>query len=116
MTAQLNGDRDWVINIINDYCHGKENNLNDSSGEAAWDPPLIGFANGADPIFDQYKEVVGPFHLTPLEAIKQGFPDQVIAPENVTVISWILPQTKATKQDNRQQTTYPPAESLSPSL
>ena len=75
--------------------------------EAAWDTPLIGFANGADPIFDQYKEVVGPFHWTPLEVYRMAFPDETIQAENLTVISWILPQTEATKQDNRKQTTYP---------
>jgi epoxyqueuosine reductase QueG len=107
MTAVINVNRDWVIGIVNDFCNSEENTLNDVRQEAAWDTPLIGFANGADPIFIQYKDVVGPFHWTPLEAIQEGFPDQVIAPGNLTVISWILPQTEATKRDNRQQTTYP---------
>jgi len=35
------------------------------------------------------------------------FPDEASTPENLTVISWILPQTEATKRDNRRQTTYP---------
>ena len=107
MTAYQNVDRDWVIGIITEFCNGEKNNLNDGSKEAAWDTPLIGFANGADPIFNQYKDVVGQFHWTPLEAIEQDFPDLAPSPENLTVISWILPQTEATKRDNRQQTTYP---------
>ena len=107
MSTQQNVNRDWVIDIINDFCKSEENNLNDGSGEAAWDTPIVGFANGADPIFIQYKDVVGPFHWTPLEAFTQGFPDQMISPDHLTVISWILPQTEATKHDNRLQSTYP---------
>ncbi len=107
MFTHITHSQEWVISIIQDFCRGEENSLNDGSGEAAWDTPLIGFASGADPIFDQYKEVVGPFHWTPLEVYRMAFPDDTIQAENLRVISWILPQTEATKQDNRKQTTYP---------
>ena len=107
MTAPDNNEQAWVVSIIQDFCSSEANTLNDGSGEAAWDTPLIGFANGVDPIFDQYKEVVSPFHWTPLEVYQQAFPDESVMAENLVVISWILPQTEATKRDNRQQTTYP---------
>ena len=107
MRTHSNVDPGWVNDIIVDFCNSEENSLNKGSGEAAWDSPLIGYANGADPIFKQYKDVVGPFHWTPLEAFQQGFPDQPFSADNLTVISWILPQTEATKQDNRLQTKYP---------
>ena len=32
-----------------------------------FDPPLIGVSRGDDPIFNKFKEVVAPEHLTPLE-------------------------------------------------
>jgi len=35
----------------------------------------VGFSSGDDPIFEAYKEHVGPFHLTPLEIFTQTFPD-----------------------------------------
>ena len=75
--------------------------------EKAWDEPLIGFSNGADPIWEDYKAHVGPFHLTPLGIFSHSFPSVTASPESLTVISWILPQTKATKRDNRKETDWP---------
>ena len=75
--------------------------------EKAWDAPLLGFANGADPIWRRYKEVVGPFHWTPGEAFQQAFPMEPSPPEALTIISWVLPQTEATKIDQRARTVYP---------
>jgi ferredoxin len=75
--------------------------------ERAWASPLVGFANGADPIFDQYKTVVGPFHWTPHEIFTATFPDVAVEPEALTVISWILPQTAMTKRDQRAATIFP---------
>ena len=87
---------DWVVKLIETYCDGPGNNMGRSNAERAWDTPLIGFANGADPLFDQYKTVVGPFHWTPLEIWQQTFPGEVALAEDLTVISWVLPQTMAT--------------------
>ena len=30
-----------------------------------WDEPLVGFASGMDPLFLEYKTLIGPFHQTP---------------------------------------------------
>ncbi len=98
---------DWITDIIHDFWSGPENSLQDGTGERAWDAPLIGYANGADPLFAQYKDVVGPFHWTPAEIFALAFPDEAVQAEDLTVIVYLLPQTPATKRDNRQQTTYP---------
>jgi epoxyqueuosine reductase QueG len=50
---------------------------------------------------------VGPFHYTPLELFSRTFPDSPVRADELTVISWVLPQTEATKADNRAQTVYP---------
>lgn len=97
----------WVTAIVEAFWQGQENTMAESFTERAWDAPLVGFANGADPIFIQYKKVVGPFHWTPGEAFTQAFPDESITPEALTVISWVLPQTEATKVDQRERETYP---------
>jgi len=81
--------------------------MQDGTGERAWDTPLVGFANGADSIFEQYKTAVGEFHWTPWEIFAQMFPDLTVAPEELTVIVYILPQTEVTKRDQRRQTAYP---------
>ena len=30
-----------------------------------WNTPLVGFASGQDPLFKQYKKIIGRFHYTP---------------------------------------------------
>jgi epoxyqueuosine reductase QueG len=50
---------------------------------------------------------VGPFHWTPWEIFSQTFSATQVTPQDLSVIVWILPQTRSTKLDNRQQSTYP---------
>jgi epoxyqueuosine reductase QueG len=99
---------EWISNIIVDHVvHSPENSLQNKSNDKAFEEPLIGFAGGNDPLFDDYKQHVGPFHWTPLEIFALTFPDQTVAAEELTVISWILPQTDVTKADNRAQSKWP---------
>jgi epoxyqueuosine reductase QueG len=50
---------------------------------------------------------VGPFHWTPSELFAQTFPDEPARADALTVIAWILPQTRATKADNRNADRFP---------
>lgn len=97
----------WIIERIERLWAGPGNDMRRADPERAWDPPLVGFANGADAIWMQYKAVVGSFHWTPLEAWHQAYPDQAIDAEELTVISYVLPQTVATKRDQREQARFP---------
>lgn len=73
-------------------------------GDACYfDEPLLAFADAADPIFTQYKEVVGPCHLTPAELTQLETPPW----QPATVISWVLPITDGTRRSNRAESTYP---------
>jgi epoxyqueuosine reductase len=92
---------------IGDFCRGPNNTLLNEQNEAAWGQPLIGFSRGDNPLYAAYKEFVGPFHWTPLEIFQQTFPDSPVEPGELTVICWILPQTDATRADNRQERVYP---------
>jgi epoxyqueuosine reductase QueG len=67
----------------------------------------VGFSRGNDPLYDAYKDHVGPFYLTPWEIFAVTFRDLSVKPEELAVISWILPQTEATKADNRRENFYP---------
>jgi epoxyqueuosine reductase len=96
-----------VLDAIQSFCHSPQNSLQTASGEAAWDDPLVGFAAGDDALFEAYKEYVGPFHWTPKEAFALAFPETPAAPQDLTVVAWVLPQTEATKADNRQERVYP---------
>lgn len=98
----------WLERAIKEFCSGSpENTLKNEAGEKAWEEPLVGFSSGADSLYLQIKEDIGPFYLTPPEIFMQAFPQAQASPEDLTVVSWILPQTKATKADNRQETAFP---------
>jgi len=64
-------DKEWFINKINSFLREDESNkMTGVDGILIWEPDVIvGFCSGDDPIFEYYKEVVGPFHLTPAEAL-----------------------------------------------
>jgi epoxyqueuosine reductase len=96
-----------IIAAISDYWSGPDNTLDDATGERAWDKPIVGFARGDDLIFEQFKEVVDPDHWMPYDAFASAFPGTDARPEDLNVISWVLPQTRATKRDHRKETIFP---------
>jgi epoxyqueuosine reductase QueG len=75
--------------------------------ERAWDDPLVGFSSGDDPLFEFLKADIGDFLWLPSEIFSKTFPEVAVQPAELTVISWVLPQTKATKSDNRKEAYYP---------
>lgn len=97
----------WIENEIKGFMKTAENTLQNETNEKAFDEPLVGFSSGADPLYEAYKEHVGPFHMTPWEIFALTFSDFKVRPDELTVISYILPQTQATKRDNRKEDTYP---------
>lgn len=84
-----------------------ENTLKNEKNEKAWAEPLVGFSNGADPLYQFYKKDIGEFYLLPMEIFAHTFPKVRTAPDQLTVISWILPHTEATKSEHREQTRFP---------
>ena len=107
-------DRLWgdpakrIEEAIRDFINtSPENTLKNKENEKAWEDVLIGFSSGADPLYQEYKEYVGPFHRTPLEIFREAFPEIGAQAGDLTVISWVLPSTEATKADNRKETLYP---------
>jgi len=98
----------WIEEIVRDFVRDDPGNaMGAGSDEPAWGEPLVGFARGDDPLFDRYKEVIGEFHWAPQEAFALAFPDAPAEPSELTVISYVLPQTAATKADNRREMIYP---------
>ncbi len=96
----------WITSLIENFIgRSPENTLQNPDQEKAFENPLVGFSRGDDPLYREYKEIVGPFHWTPEEIFSLTFPETPIKPEELTVISWILPQTRATKADNRKEKT-----------
>ena len=84
-----------------------ENSLWQEPGERAWADPIVGFSRGGDPLWLSLKEAAGPFHWTPSEIFSRVYPDVAVSPGELTVISWVLPQTEATKADSRKEASFP---------
>ena len=100
--------RSWVVEVVEDFVRtSPDNRLSHESGERAWDEVLMGLASGADPLFEEYKTLVGAFHWTPLEIFLRTFPESTLQADELTVISWVLPQRAVTKKDNRVENHYP---------
>lgn len=99
---------DWLRREIADFVATSPlNTLGLPGGEVAWDSPLVGFSRGDDGIYQEYKGHIGDFYWTPMEIFQLTYPDVSAAPEDLTVISWVLPQTRVTKDENAEQKVFP---------
>ena len=102
---------DWIKGLISDFiATSPHNTMRNKTEEPAWDDALVGFASGADQIWQQYKEYVGPFHWTPWEVFSQHCPKESAGAEELTVVSWVLPQREAVRKANRRAKKYPSEE------
>ena len=72
--------------------------------EPYFENPLVGFADAHDPLFETYKEIIGDFHLTPIEVLDRFYPEHAGSWEGASVISWILPIAGPVRESNRQET------------
>lgn len=98
----------WIAKTVADCCaNSPANALTGNGGEPAWGVPLVGFSRGDDAYYPQLKEDIGPFLWTPAEAFAIGHRDSLAPATDLTVISWVLPQTAATLTDQRQETDLP---------
>jgi len=71
-----------------------------------WDTPLVGFASGEDPLFKDYKKIIGKFHLTPREFYEKAFGKKK-SRQPLSIIAWILPASKAVRMSNRKEKEFP---------
>ena len=98
-------NEEWFINTINNKLANHPDNSLEYPyfGEKVFDEPLVGFVRGDDPLFNEYKRIIGPYHFTPEEIMKwQADNNGVPAPkaEDLSVVSFIMPITRNTKDDN----------------
>jgi epoxyqueuosine reductase len=97
---------EFIEKEIKNFIAGPENNLGKWDNEPAWAEPLVGFSNGADPLYQFYKQDIGEFYILPHEFMEATY-QKKYDPTKLTVVSWILPQTEATKRDHRKETHFP---------
>jgi len=105
-------NENWFIETIKEkLASHPQNSLQfPFSGEKIFDDPLVGFVSGDDPIFQEYKKIIGPHHFTPYEimawqAEKNGLP----APDakDLSVVSFVMPISEKTRNDNKHKTDWP---------
>jgi epoxyqueuosine reductase QueG len=98
----------WITGIISDFiAQSPENTLQDEEKTTAWDEPLVGFSSGNDPLYREFRSITGGSHLLPEEVMAAEYPDRRFMGSDLTVISWILPQTRETKQSQRKEKQFP---------
>jgi len=78
-----------------------------ASGEPAFDAPLVGFSSGADPLYKEFRRHIGDFYFTPLDMFRAVFTDERAAAEELTVISWIIPSTRKTREEQAARAKHP---------
>lgn len=87
------------------------NRLQRIDGTPMFDTPLVGIADGYDPLFEQYKRIIGPFHLTPFEIVQAALDngDHAAHPDLAALrgICWVLPITRETRLSNRREVAEP---------
>jgi hypothetical protein len=105
MNSKLDASK--LLAIIKNYVNSSENSMQKWRNEPAWGEPIIGFSNGADPLYHFYKQDIGNFYLLPVEFLRHKHPDKKFDPNKLTIISWILPKTEKTKKDHRKETHFP---------
>lgn len=104
-------DEEWFAHTIrNKIATHPENTLEYPHYKAPiFDEPLIGFVRGDDPIFQELKTIIGPHHYTPQEIMAwQAKKNNVPPPpaEELSVVSYVMPITVETKQQNAKCTRW----------
>jgi len=98
----------WVEGVVRDFLiRSPENTLANQAKDRAFEEAAVGFSRGDDPLYDAYKELVGPFHWTPLEIFDRTFPGLAATAGELTVIAWVVAHNPLTKEDNRRERFYP---------
>ena len=96
-----------ITSEIRRFMESPANTMKKWDDEPAWAEPIVGFSNAADPLYAFYREDIGDFYELPVAFLSHKYPGKTFDPEKATVVSWILPQTEATKRDHRAEKFFP---------
>ena len=102
----------FIEKAIRKYVRTSPLNRLESFGDAPiFNPPLVGFADGDDPLFAEYKKLVNEIHLTPREMLTGHLADTLKVESsqlpNVSIISFVLPITRETCLSNKLEKDGP---------
>lgn len=102
----------FIERAIKDFVRlSPANRLDRFENEPIFEKPLVGFADGDDPLFREYKTVVHENHFLPREILElylsQKTKSEIIRPESVSVISIVFPVNKKTIKTNAMEKEGP---------
>jgi len=107
-------NKDWFLEKINSFLSDDESNrMTKVDGSLIYEPDvLVGFVSGNDPIFEEYKKIIGEFHLTPKEVFEWYCKNNSLDLDlkKLTVVAFILPINEKTKQENLEYSKEMPSE------
>lgn len=100
-----NDPKKFIEKTIQDYAATSPfNRLESFDGAFIFEPPIFGYADGDDPIFEQFKEVVHKDHFTPREILTKYLlevrEDEAAVIEQISVVAIVLPYNRETMHVN----------------
>lgn len=100
----MDGFEKWVTSEIRRFVlEDEDNRMTGVDNSPFFDEPLVGFASGGDPIFMEFKEIIGDFHRTPQEVMAsycENIGRNAPGANEIGVISFVLPISEATREEN----------------
>jgi epoxyqueuosine reductase QueG len=92
----------WIENVLKDLVsRASENRLTDFDRISVFDLPVIGVADGDNPLFESFRGIVSPNHILPREILgRHASKEADLA--SVSVISWALPFSEPIRLSNRE--------------
>lgn len=100
----------FIEGIIQKYsAESPANSFKDLGRSRIFDEPLVGFADGDDTIFTEYKKIIGDAHLAPRQVLEMHLREKGMSfiPKRITVISFIMPSTQETRRSMHRETLLP---------
>ena len=96
--------KNLIRDEIKKYVLESKDNWFEEIDDHYYDEPIIKFASADDPLFEEYKKIIGNDHLTPGEAFELAFGKDGY--QGGTVISVVLPINEKIRKSNRTQTRH----------
>lgn len=93
---------------IKKYVLENRNNWFAEINDRWFDEPIINFASADDPLFEEYKKIIGNYHLTPKEIFELSFGEGSY--HGGTVVSVVLPINEKIRKSNGVEKEWPSKE------
>lgn len=100
--------KEEIISAIERYVTKNGNNWSEVINDYWFEKPITQFASADDPLFAEYKKIIGEYHLTPKEVFELAFGQGSY--HGGTVISVVLPINERIRKSNGRQTDWPSRE------